>query len=207
MEAKKLGDLAHGHTAGLLLDSDSKIGIKQAQYADSDVFSNGAAQRRLAEAISAIEQQEGSTVGEMFEEMRIQVEKPANNARIKSAQEQDRLSSQMSIHLKSACSSIPTDEMEARHVLMEAPFHIMQDGLLYRMDKPRAFKQDKMTRVHLHIRRVTVIYTNIILAYVQSVIHFCVLNKPINILSSFLCLFIFPLFIQSHKRRKALIME
>ena len=180
VEAKKLDDLAHGHTAGLLLDSDCKVGTKQAQYADSDVFSDGAAQRRLTEAISAIEQQEGSTIGEMLEEMRMQAEKPANNARsgdeheaplwdfydmiastaheegepfsieaIKSAQEQDRFTSQMSAHLKSACSSIPADEMEARQVLMEAPFHIMQDGLLYRLDKPRAFKQDKMTRVQL----------------------------------------------------------
>ena len=180
VEAKKLGDLAHGHTAGLLLGSDCKVGSKEAKYADSDVFSDGSAQRRLAQAISAIERQEGSTIEEMFKEMRTQAEKPVNNARsgdehdatlwdfydmiastaheegepfsiqaIKSAQEQDRFCSQMSNHLKSACSSIPADEMEARQVLMEAPFHILQDDMLYRLEKPRAFKQDKMTRVQL----------------------------------------------------------
>ena len=180
VEAKRIGDEAHGHTAGLLLGSECNIGTKQARYADSDVFSADAAQRRLQQAVAAIEQQEGSTIEAMFKEMEEECKIPSNNARsgdehdttlwefynmiasaahdqgepfslhsIKSAQQQDRFSAQMSAHLQSGRSTIPADEMEARQVLIEAPFYMMQDDMLYRLEKPKSFKTDKMTRVEL----------------------------------------------------------
>ena len=34
-------------------------------------------------------------------------------------------------------------------MLTAAPFFVVQDSLLYRLDRPRAFKQDKLTRVNL----------------------------------------------------------
>ena len=68
---------------------------------------------------------------------------------IELAQQQDRFSAQMSANLQSGRSTIPTDEMEARQVPIEAPFYMMQDGMLYRLEKPKSFKTDKMTRVEL----------------------------------------------------------
>ena len=34
-------------------------------------------------------------------------------------------------------------------ILIAAPFFVMQEGLLYRLEKPRSFKQDKVTRIAL----------------------------------------------------------
>ena len=68
---------------------------------------------------------------------------------IREAQQDDRFSKQMAAHLQSACQSIPADEMEAMKILTAAPFFIMQDNLLYRLEKPRSFKQDKLTRIAL----------------------------------------------------------
>ena len=76
-------------------------------------------------------------------------DQPLNIERIKSAQQTDRFCRQMTRHLSSARQSMPADEMEAVKVLTAAPFFIVQDGLLYRLDRPRSFKQDKMTRVNL----------------------------------------------------------
>ena len=61
-EAKRIGDKAHGHTASLLLSSECNIGTKQARYADSDIFSADATQRRLQQAVATIEQHRRSNV-------------------------------------------------------------------------------------------------------------------------------------------------
>ena len=53
-------------TTQLLLESDCNVGSCSSKYANSDVFSAGAAQRRIKLAIAALEQQEGSTVDQMF---------------------------------------------------------------------------------------------------------------------------------------------
>ena len=74
---------------------------------------------------------------------------PLSIGSILKAQQLDRFSKQMAAHLRSACQSISADEMEAMKILTAAPFFIMQDDLLYILEKPRSFKQDKMTRVAL----------------------------------------------------------
>ena len=81
VEAKRIGDEAHSHVAGLLLGSECNIGTKQARYADSDILSTDAAQRRSQQAVAAIEQQEGSTIETIFKGMDEECKMPANNAR------------------------------------------------------------------------------------------------------------------------------
>ena len=62
--------------------------------------------------------------------------------------------------------------------------------------------------VAIHFAHIlSAIYTNIILSYVHCVIHFCVLNKPIGILSSSICLLNRWKTCTEHKRCKALTME
>ena len=199
VEAKRIGDEAAGCTAPLLLESDCRVGTQANNYADSDVFSPGSSQRRIAHAVAALERQEGKSIDEMFAELTDSAKDTMNSRSgddhesslwefydmiattsaaevdsdydedsdsespddhsttgplsiesIRAAQNTDRFARQMSTHLSSACQSIPADEMEATKVLTAAPFFVLQDGLLYRLEKPRSFKKDKLTRVALN---------------------------------------------------------
>ena len=164
VEARQVGDEAHGLTVELAQHTDCRLGSRALNRRDSDLFSPGSAMRLLRNATARTETAEGKTIATLIADLEAERRTLVNHmsgdepsarimefydmvaskgagvslTEISKAQQSDRFAVQMSAFLTKKV--LPSDDLEALRTIANAPFYTVDDGTLVRVTKGKALK-------------------------------------------------------------------